>query len=352
MRITGRQWSVALTGAVLVHASVALAVLWQSPKSGAKSAGVGGIEIALGPAGGASGSVSPVEGMAEEAQGVAPDEVKAEALPAETVQKTTPDPITPVTPEAAVAEATPVEEAPVETLEPEPVIPTEVVEAIAPEPETETVAQETPVAVQAESVAAVAETAPAQETVAQAVVAAPKPRPKPPIQQRLEKQPEPAPVVAPRQTAPPEPTQTATAESPERATDQIAAVAPAAPSGAGGRAGTQASPDAGNADSPSSGGMPGETVDFMAQLQAWLERHKEYPRRARLRRQEGTALLYFVMDREGRVLDYRLERSSGHRLLDREVMDMLERAQPLPKMPDQMSQARLELVVPVQFFLR
>jgi protein TonB len=31
---------------------------------------------------------------------------------------------------------------------------------------------------------------------------------------------------------------------------------------------------------------------------------------------------------------------------------MIERAQPLPSMPDDMRRARLELVVPVRFFLR
>lgn len=64
------------------------------------------------------------------------------------------------------------------------------------------------------------------------------------------------------------------------------------------------------------------------------------------------ALLYFVMDRNGRVLEHRLQQSSGHDLLDREVVKMIQRAEPLPTMPDDMHQARLELVVPVQFFLR
>jgi hypothetical protein len=31
---------------------------------------------------------------------------------------------------------------------------------------------------------------------------------------------------------------------------------------------------------------------------------------------------------------------------------MIERSQPLPRIPDEMHQTRLELVVPVQFFLR
>lgn len=63
-------------------------------------------------------------------------------------------------------------------------------------------------------------------------------------------------------------------------------------------------------------------------------------------------LLYFVVDREGHVLDYRIEQSAGHAALDEEVQKMIERAQPLPAMPDTMDKETLELVVPVQFFLR
>ncbi len=58
------------------------------------------------------------------------------------------------------------------------------------------------------------------------------------------------------------------------------------------------------------------------------------------------------MDRAGNVSEHRLEQSSGFPLLDREVAAMIERAQPLPRMPDDMPQERLELVLPVQFFLR
>ena len=127
----------------------------------------------------------------------------------------------------------------------------------------------------------------------------------------------------------------------------------AAPTGAGGRSGTTDSRAAGAADSAGrGGGTPGEVEDYLARLQAWLERHKEYPRRAQLRRLQGTALLYFVMDRQGRVLDSRLQQSSGHGLLDAAARAMIRRAQPLPAPPPGLTQARLELVVPVRFRLR
>jgi len=99
-------------------------------------------------------------------------------------------------------------------------------------------------------------------------------------------------------------------------------------------------------------GLPGDTRDYAATLLAWLERHKEYPRSARLRRQEGTVMLYFVVDREGRVLAHRIDKGSGYPALDAGVLAKIERAQPLPAMPAHMDKPTLELVVPVQFFLR
>ncbi|MCF8017186.1 MAG: hypothetical protein K9L65_16135 [Chromatiaceae bacterium] len=51
-------------------------------------------------------------------------------------------------------------------------------------------------------------------------------------------------------------------------------------------------------------------------------------------------------------MDYRAQQSSGHATLDAEVQKMSERAQPLSVMPDTMDNSTLELVVPMQFFLR
>ncbi|MBP2311461.1 energy transducer TonB [Azospirillum soli] len=83
-----------------------------------------------------------------------------------------------------------------------------------------------------------------------------------------------------------------------------------------------------------------------------LERHKRYPRAAQARRQQGVAHVRFTLDRQGRVLSARLEKTSGHESLDEETVAMVERASPLPPPPPEMAQDRIELVVPVQFFLR
>jgi protein TonB len=87
-------------------------------------------------------------------------------------------------------------------------------------------------------------------------------------------------------------------------------------------------------------------------LQAWLARHREYPNTARIRRQQGTTLLRFVMDRQGRILSHRIEHSSGIPALDRAVEEMLARAEPLPAIPPEVRSAQLELIVPIRFELR
>jgi len=100
------------------------------------------------------------------------------------------------------------------------------------------------------------------------------------------------------------------------------------------------------------GGIPGAQETYMAQLIAWLEKHKKYPRNAQRRRQEGTATLAFVIGRSGEVLSYELQQSSGFRLLDKEVERIIERARPMPAMPDVMTLSQLEVVVPFSFYLR
>jgi protein TonB len=96
----------------------------------------------------------------------------------------------------------------------------------------------------------------------------------------------------------------------------------------------------------------GPPPSYLASLRQKLERNKVYPRAARQRRQEGTAILRCVIDRDGHVLSRRVEKSTGYADLDREVEAMLERAQPLPPMPAEMTQAQLEIAVPVDFHLR
>jgi protein TonB len=130
----------------------------------------------------------------------------------------------------------------------------------------------------------------------------------------------PAPAMAPSvATAPPR------ALSPGPVAD-VAALAESSagdepPAGAVAGAEAPQAPQAPTSDLP-----PG----YVERLLAWLERHKQYPARARRAGEEGTAVVEFSLDPTGRVLARRLVRSTGSDDLDQEALALIERASPLP----------------------
>lgn len=110
---------------------------------------------------------------------------------------------------------------------------------------------------------------------------------------------------------------------------------------------------AGPTSTPAASGAPAlARKRYLAELAAWLERYKHYPRRAQRRRQEGTVELTFVINRAGQVVRYEIVRSSGHDLLDDAVRRMIERAQPLPALPEGLAGSSIALTLPVGFHLR
>ncbi|HEX7007680.1 MAG TPA: energy transducer TonB [Alphaproteobacteria bacterium] len=289
----------AVGGSVLAHvgAIAAALVVFADEPPGAMSPGVAGIEVMLGPMGGPAGA----------------EPAKAEPV------------------ETPLPELEPVE--PVEAVETPPEPPVEVVET---PPEPEQVESEPPIAPLEDVITSTAPELAEIPPVEEPKVEEPPPPPTPRVQAKPKLKPEPPRRPAARKPDP-KPTET-----------QTAAIDPAP----AGNAGAKPAPAAGSGNETAGGGVPGAPADYLARLRAWLERHKEYPRRALARHIEGTVLVHFVMDREGRVLSSRITRTSGHPVLDRAVEAMLERAQPLPRMPDDMPQQQLSLVVPIQFFMR
>lgn len=100
------------------------------------------------------------------------------------------------------------------------------------------------------------------------------------------------------------------------------------------------------------GGAPRIEPSWQTSLVRQIQRTKRYPPEAQARGEQGVVLLSFSLDRNGRVLAHRIAESSGHADLDNEVMAMIERAQPLPAFPPSMTQAKLDLTIPIHFSLR
>ena len=83
----------------------------------------------------------------------------------------------------------------------------------------------------------------------------------------------------------------------------------------------------------------------------WLGRHRDYPRAARLRRQEGAPRIALNLDRSGRLIALVLVQSSGIPLLDETALAMARRATPFPPPQLPPGSEKASFIVPVRFAL-
>lgn len=400
MQLRGRHLLLAVMVALVFHGGAAIWAFWKPLTSGAFGAGVGGLTVALGTAGGMTGVAQPLqpaeadEAIVDEAtaedidvpeaseietpEAEVTDAIEAEAPePVEAVEVTPDVPVEEVTSEtvepselAEVSPIEPVEQAQTVPVLAEPIETAEPLESTVVEPLTPAVPSrlELQIPEPVQELAAVTPTEPVtQETieieqvddpveaVEESAVPKPPAKPKPPKKFTEKKKPKVETVKQrPKEVETKQAEKTPTKEPVREAKATEAGQSPAASettgSGNEGKSGGQE--NTGQANAASSGGNPGARRDYMAKLAAILARHKRYPRRAQSRRQEGTGQLYFVVDSGGRIVKSSLRRSSGHRLLDKEILDILGRVGRLPPIPDDLGVANLEIVVPIQFSLR
>lgn len=146
----------------------------------------------------------------------------------------------------------------------------------------------------------------------------PKPKPQPP---KVEKKPEP-----PKEQPPAEQTVDSRPAPPQPAK-------PAAPA-------------------PSVASNSNALPSWQSDLLRHLAKYKKYPEDARRRGMTGVNRLRFVVDADGKVLSYSLAGGSGSAALDRATMEMIRRAQPLPKPPAEiLVNGSLEVVAPFVYSL-
>lgn len=79
--------------------------------------------------------------------------------------------------------------------------------------------------------------------------------------------------------------------------------------------------------------------------------HQKYPRLAMMRQWQGTTLLQLELAADGQLRDVRVVSSSGHEILDRQAIDMVRAALPLPPLPASLADRSLTIDVPVVFRL-
>lgn len=88
---------------------------------------------------------------------------------------------------------------------------------------------------------------------------------------------------------------------------------------------------------------------WQGDILARLEQCKRYPAQAQNAHQEGVSSLFFIIDRQGHVVQAHLQKGSGFALLDEETMALVHRADPFPPPPDAVSGDTISMTVPISF---
>lgn len=92
-----------------------------------------------------------------------------------------------------------------------------------------------------------------------------------------------------------------------------------------------------------------EEGTYTERLVNQITKFRRYPEAAAALTIGGTTLVRFRLSRDGKLLVNEVKQTSGDEDLDRAALETMERGQPFPTAPPEISEASLEFVVPIVF---
>ena len=97
--------------------------------------------------------------------------------------------------------------------------------------------------------------------------------------------------------------------------------------------------------------IPQVVNNYSNLLRAHIAKHKKYPRIAQRRKMQGEVIIAIQIGGDGSLISKNIQRSSGHSVLDKEGMNMMEKSKPFPVPPDTLKNSVTNVVVPIAFNL-
>ena len=83
-----------------------------------------------------------------------------------------------------------------------------------------------------------------------------------------------------------------------------------------------------------------------------ISKQKRYPRIAQMRGWQGEIIAILEIDGQGNLITSKIDKTSGFKILDKEVIAMIKRASPLPAPPLELQSKVLTINVPISFKLQ
>lgn len=98
-------------------------------------------------------------------------------------------------------------------------------------------------------------------------------------------------------------------------------------------------------------GAPQDELIYDALVRKHLRRFKRYPAMAKRKREQGTTIIAFSLDRQGELLSSSIHKSAGSKRLDRAALQQIDRASPFPMPPDTIRWDVRDYTVKIDFTL-
>jgi len=102
---------------------------------------------------------------------------------------------------------------------------------------------------------------------------------------------------------------------------------------------------------PNQADMEQARNQYVSTLWAAISKQKKYPKLAQMRGLEGEAIVELQLDGNGKLQSKRITQSSGHDMLDKQALDIVEKALPFPMPPEALRNSSFTITVPVPFKL-
>lgn len=84
-------------------------------------------------------------------------------------------------------------------------------------------------------------------------------------------------------------------------------------------------------------------------LPLWLNKFRHYPEKAEKMKIDGKGIIYIKINREGEVLSFKILQSTGYRILDKALSDMVHKAEPLFPVPGHYHPEKKTLAFQISF---
>ena len=92
--------------------------------------------------------------------------------------------------------------------------------------------------------------------------------------------------------------------------------------------------------------------EYSAKITIAIKKQQKYPRMALNRNWQGSVIIELKFNKNGTVISSKVKKSSGHKILDKEALNMTKRAMPFPMPPKILKSKIFTVVVPITFTLK